>query len=86
MTKGLNGKTYEESHIKSEGGNPLTKFVNLCQSPEERRDKYAFVRSFGLSRNVAYRLRDCHWTYINKVLDVFLHPQQLKLFRDAPDG
>jgi hypothetical protein len=80
MTKSPTGKTYEESHIKSEGGNPLTKFVNLLQTPEERRDKYAFCRSFGLLVRHAMRLRDWHWTKINLFIEAYLHPQQLELF------
>ena len=76
-----NGKVYEESYILSEGGNPLTKFVNLCQTPEERRDKYAFVRSFGLSRDHADKLRDWHWTKINMFIDTYLHPYQLPLIK-----
>jgi hypothetical protein len=86
MTTRPNGKTYPPSHMKSEAGNPLTKFVNLCQTPEERRDKYAFVRSFGLSRQWAYKLRDCHWTFINKVIEAHIHPHQLELLPPAPGG
>jgi hypothetical protein len=86
MTHAPNGKTYEESHIKSEGGNPLTKFVNLLQTPEERQDKYAFCRSFGLSVHRARVLRDWHWTKINLFIYAYLHPQQLPLPIDAPGG
>lgn len=39
-------------------GNPLTKFVNLFQSKEERQQKYWLVRSVGGTPNLAYRLRD----------------------------
>lgn len=66
------GKKYE-SHIKySETGNPLTKFVNLCQTPEERRDKYAFCRFYGLSVYFAAILRDWHWTKLNEFIKAYL--------------
>ena len=67
MVKAPNGKTYEESHMRSESGNPLTKYVNLCQSPEERRDKYAFCRIFGVTSYVAMAMSDWHWTKINPI-------------------
>jgi len=71
LRKRPNGKEYE-SHIKySESGNPLTKFVNLCQSPEERRDKYGFCREFGVSYEMANRMRDWHWPKINQFLEFF---------------
>ena len=77
-----------ESHIRRESatGNPLTKFVNLLQTPEERRDKYAFCRECGASRNLAYRLRDFRWTKLNLFLDAYLHPRQLPLITTPPGG
>jgi hypothetical protein len=86
MITAPNAKTYQQSHIKSEGGNPLTKYVNLCQTPEERRDKYAHARFFGLSRNQAERMRDWHWSKITQAIDAFLHPYQLPLPTPAHDG
>jgi hypothetical protein len=80
MVKAPNGKTYEESHVRSEGGNPLTKYVNLCQDPQERRDKYQFCRIYGLPIHLARRARDWHWPKINMLIDAWLHPQQLELF------
>jgi hypothetical protein len=68
MRKAPNGKEYESHIARSESGNPLTKFVNLCQSAEERRDKYAFCRFFGVSSYHAIRMRDWHWTKINLFL------------------
>jgi hypothetical protein len=68
MHSGSNGKTYSTCYLRSETGNPLTKYVNLRQTPEERRDKYAFCRFFNLTRNQATRMRDWHWTKINLFL------------------
>ena len=39
-------------------------WVNLIQSPLERRRKYSFARSRGLSREAAYRVRDWHWRWL----------------------
>lgn len=72
MRKSPTGKEYQ-SHVKySASGNPLTKFVNLCQTPEERRDKYAFCLFFGLPWQIANRLRDWHWTKINLFIEAYL--------------
>ena len=62
-----------ESHIrrKSPTGNPLTKFVNLCQTPEERRDKYNYCRFFGLDYIQATRMRDWHWTKVNLFIEAY---------------
>lgn len=71
LRNGPTGKQYE-SHIKySESGNPLTKFVNLCQSQEERRDKYGFCREFGIPWEMANRMRDWHWPKINLFIEAF---------------
>jgi len=71
MHKSPTGKKYE-SHIKySESGNPLTKYVNLCQTPEERRDKYAFCRFWGINVMWATVMRDWHWTKINLFIEYF---------------
>lgn len=61
------------SHILSETGNPLTAFVNLCQTPEERRDKYGFCRFLGISHPWARRMRDWHWTKINLLCEVLIN-------------
>lgn len=71
MVKGPNGKTYERCRLFSESGNPLTSYVNLCQSAEERRDKYAFARFFGLPIARAVQLRDWHWTKINMFIEAW---------------
>ena len=86
MRKAPNGKEYVSCTKYSETGNPLTKFVNLLQEPEERRDKYAFVRFFGLSSYHAMRLRDWHWDRINLFVYAYNHPQQLELPITAPSG
>ena len=77
-----------ESHIRRESptGNPLTKFVNLCQTPEERRDKYNYCRFFGLDYIHATRMRDWHWPKINAYIYYFSHPEQLPLITIAPGG
>lgn len=71
MVNGANGKTYQSHIAYSETGNPLTKYVNLCQSAEERRDKYAFCRFFGMSVMISMRLRDWHWTKINMFIEAY---------------
>lgn len=65
---------YEPCYLKSESGNPLTKFVNLCQSAEERRDKYRYCRFFGLSSRQGMRMRDWHWTKINLFIQTLQNP------------
>ena len=52
-------------------GNPLTKFVNLWQSQEERQEKYWLCRSLGLSVDSARRMRDWHQTKIDLYLKTF---------------
>jgi len=42
----------------SPGGNPLTSFVNMWQSPGDRRLKYRILRCAGLSTAKARRGRD----------------------------
>lgn len=59
------------SHILSETGIPLTAFVNLCQTPQERRDKYAICREMGVSHPWARRMRDWHWTKLSIYLQAF---------------
>jgi hypothetical protein len=79
MIHAPNGKTYKESYLRSETGNRLTKYVNLCQSPEERRDKYAFCRFFGIKACIARSMRDWHWTKIQPALEALTNPHQLEL-------
>jgi len=50
-------------------GNPLTSLVNLHQTPEERRDKYLFVRSAGVNSSWSRSIRDWRWTSIFEYLD-----------------
>jgi hypothetical protein len=40
----------------------MMKYVNLHQTPEERRDKYRYCRCLGLSVGNSRRLRDWHWS------------------------
>jgi hypothetical protein len=51
----------------SPGGNPLTSFVNLFQSPEERREKYHLLKSIGLSSERARQGRDWRLTAIERI-------------------
>jgi hypothetical protein len=71
MTKAPNGKTYAESQQRSDGGNRLVKWCNIVQSPEERRDKYAFCRFYGLPVDRARQLRDCHWPVLNRFIQAY---------------
>ena len=65
-----NHRDYDSPPVPcSEGGNPLTKFVNLYQTPQERRDKYAFCRFFGLKYSLCYTMRDWHWPKINGFIE-----------------
>jgi len=77
-----------ESHIAySATGNPLTKYVNMLQSPEERRDKYHFCREFGLPVSLARQLRGWHWEKINIFIPAYLEsqkPRQLIFALDEP--
>lgn len=41
---------------------------NACQSPEERRMKYAFARLAGLSKLEADRVRDWNWSKLQGCL------------------
>ena len=52
---------------KSPTGNPLSKFVNLWQSPEERRGKYYLLRSIGLSVAKARQARDFRISAIERI-------------------
>jgi hypothetical protein len=81
------GKAYE-SHIKySQSGNPLTKFVNLCQSKEERRDKYAFCRFYGIGYRQSTVMRDWHWPKICVFLEAFTQGEtQLHTFKANPNA
>ena len=56
---------------KSPSGNPLTKYVNLFQTPEERREKYAYARSMGVPVAHAQAMRDRRWTTIQKNISAF---------------
>lgn len=50
---------------KSPSGNPLTKYVNMFQSPEERAEKYHFARFLGCGCAHARNVRSWHWTKIS---------------------
>lgn len=45
------------------------KLCNLWQSPEERREKYAYCRALGVSSYMAMRLRDWQWETIDKYFE-----------------
>lgn len=88
MAKQLIGiENIYESHIKRSGsGNPLTKFVNLNQSPDERRDKYAFCRFYGLNSYLARVLRDWHWSKINLFIEARLQYEKEGKCQSNTDG
>jgi len=86
MTKAPNGKTYAESQQLSDGGNRLVKWCNIVQSPEERRDKYAFCRFYGLSVHRARQLRDCHWPVLNRFIQTHIENSQPTQLSLAPGG
>lgn len=46
--------------------NPQTKFVNLWQSPDERKEKYWLCRTLGESYSSARRMRDWRLTKIEE--------------------
>jgi len=50
-------------------GNPLTAFVNLHQTPQERRDKYVFCRTAGVDAGWSRAMRDWRWTKIFLFMD-----------------
>jgi hypothetical protein len=56
----------------SPGGNPLTSFVNLWQTPEERREKYHLLRSIGLNSAHAKQGRDWRLSTIERMYAVEL--------------
>jgi len=80
-------RDYSDSGIVfSQTGNPLTKFVNLCQCSAERRDKYGFCREFDLPPWLAYRLRDWHWPKINMYIEAYHRSKQLQMIFPSPGG
>jgi len=79
-------KEYAPHIAKSPTGNPLTKFVNLCQTAEERRDKYNFCREFGSPVWIARLLRDWNWPKINLYLEAFYKSKQLQMIFTSPGG
>jgi len=54
---------------KSPTGNPLTIYVNMHQTAEERRDKYHYHKSLGYSWQIANQRRDWRWTTIQYFID-----------------
>jgi hypothetical protein len=50
-------------------GNPLTAFVNMFQSAEERRDKYAFCLEADVGTAWARQMRDWRWKSIYDFMD-----------------
>lgn len=42
------------------------KLCNLWQSPEERKEKYLYCRTLGVSSFMAYRMRDWQWETIDR--------------------
>lgn len=55
----------------SEAGNPLTAYVNLWQTKEERQGKYWLCRSLGVNSSWATRMRDWHLTKVELFLRNF---------------
>jgi len=53
-------------------GNPLTAFVNMFQSAEERRDRdqYVFCRTANLNASFARQMRDWRWKSIYDFMDL----------------
>lgn len=50
-------------------------YVNMRQTQEERREKYAYARSLGLHYKRAMQWRDFEWSTIQRWLDYFSkHP------------
>jgi len=49
---------------KSPTGNPLTKYVNMFQSSEERKEKYHFACFLGCNSDKARHIRSWHWSKI----------------------
>ena len=47
--------------------------VNLYQTKEERRDKYAYIRSMGWNSYQAIQMRDFTWSTIQRYIDYFAH-------------
>lgn len=45
-------------------------WVNKNQTPEERRNKYRYVRNAGFSVAVARWLRDWRWTKIKRFIEL----------------
>jgi len=71
-----------QSHIKrSPTGNSLTMFVNMHQTPEERRDKYNMAREYGISWPIAQHLRDFRWTKFDLFIQCYLTPGTQLRFR-----
>jgi hypothetical protein len=62
---------------KSESGNPLTKYVNMHQTKEERREKYHYLKGLGFSVAYATQGRDFRWSTIQRNVDYFgNHPEE----------
>ena len=55
------------SRPRSPGGNPLTMFVNMNQSPEERRSKYHLLKSIGLDYQHCRQGRDWRLSTIERM-------------------
>lgn len=65
----------EESHWQSQ-------LVNLHQTPQDRRDKYFYLRAHGVSYSWACRARDFTWSHIEIV--VRENPKLQLVMPDAP--
>ncbi len=55
--------------------------VNFVQTPEERREKYAYARSRGMDSYMAARLRDFQWPNIEYVLEYWEEASKLSIAR-----
>lgn len=63
----------------SADGNPLTQYVNMHQTKEERREKYHYLLSLGFSAALARQGRDFRWSTIQRKVDYFSkHPEEAK--------
>lgn len=54
----------------SEGGNPLSSFVNMHQTKEERCYKYRVCRALGYSVAEAQRFRDIRYSALKRILGI----------------
>lgn len=62
---------------KSPSGNPLTRYVNMHQTPEERKEKYHYLKLFGFCVPYCNQGRDFRWSTIQRNIDYYhSHPKE----------